>query len=158
MLTVADVEAAAAFYQRVFGFEPRGIMTGPDGQAIHVELTLRGTHIMLTPAEHGARTARDIGRTPVTLYLMVEDVDKTMALAADAGGIRVGEVREMFWGSRRGHIIDPDGHDWMVATHVADYSLEQLRGINVGFRGGSAACFPAVQDEVSNPPPYRIGL
>jgi uncharacterized glyoxalase superfamily protein PhnB len=43
MLTVTDVKAAAAFYQKAFGFAKRGIMNGPDGKAIHAELTLRGT-------------------------------------------------------------------------------------------------------------------
>lgn len=42
MLTVADVKAAAAFYQKAFGFAKRGVMDGPDGKAIHAELTLRG--------------------------------------------------------------------------------------------------------------------
>ena len=49
MLTVADVKAAAAFYQKAFGFSKRGIMNGPDGKAIHAELTLRGTTLMLGP-------------------------------------------------------------------------------------------------------------
>src|SRR5438876_3913399 len=43
MLTVTDVKAAADFYQKAFGFAKRGIMNGPDGKAIHAELTLRGT-------------------------------------------------------------------------------------------------------------------
>src|SRR5580704_6818805 len=49
MLTVTDVKAAAAFYQKAFGFAKRGIMNGPDGKAIHAELTLRGTTLMLGP-------------------------------------------------------------------------------------------------------------
>jgi len=43
MLTVTDIKAAAAFYQKAFGFAKRAIMNGPDGKAIHAELTLRGT-------------------------------------------------------------------------------------------------------------------
>src|SRR5216684_7482765 len=43
ILTVTDVKAAADFYQKAFGFAKRGIMDGPDGKAIHAELTLRGT-------------------------------------------------------------------------------------------------------------------
>ena len=30
MLTVADIKAAVAFYQKAFGFAKRGIMNGPD--------------------------------------------------------------------------------------------------------------------------------
>ena len=47
ILTTTDVKAAAAFYQKAFGFAKRGIMNGPDGKAIHAELTLRGTTLML---------------------------------------------------------------------------------------------------------------
>ena len=57
MLTVTDVKAAAAFYEKGFGFAKRGIMNGPDGQAIHAELTLRGTTLMLcraVSARHGS--------------------------------------------------------------------------------------------------------
>jgi uncharacterized glyoxalase superfamily protein PhnB len=46
MLTVNDVKSAAAFYQKAFGFTKRGIMAGPDGKAVHAELTLRGTTLM----------------------------------------------------------------------------------------------------------------
>ena len=47
MLTVSDITAAVAFYQKAFGFTKRGIMNGPDGKPIHAELTLRGTTLML---------------------------------------------------------------------------------------------------------------
>jgi hypothetical protein len=46
MLTVSDVKAAVAFYQKAFGFARRGVMNGPDGKPIHAELTLRGTTLM----------------------------------------------------------------------------------------------------------------
>src|SRR5438552_23145 len=60
MLTVTDVKAAAAFYQKAFGFAKRGIMNGPDGKPIHAELTLRGTTLMLGPEvpQMGSRSAK----------------------------------------------------------------------------------------------------
>ncbi|MEO8052670.1 MAG: VOC family protein [Acidobacteriota bacterium] len=58
MLTVGDIKAAVSFYQKAFGFSKRGIMTGPGGQPIHAELTLRGTTLMLGPemAQMGSRS------------------------------------------------------------------------------------------------------
>src|SRR5574341_953055 len=78
MLTVADVKAAVTFYQKGFGFAKRGIMNGPDGKPIHAELTLRGTTLMLGPEfpEQGYRSAKTIGGSPATLYLLVEKVDQ----------------------------------------------------------------------------------
>src|SRR5579884_936332 len=89
MLTVADVKAAAAFYQKAFGFAKRGIMNGPDGKPMHAELTLRGTTLMLGPevAQMGNRTAKSVGASPASLYLTTEDADKTVAKAVKMGGI-----------------------------------------------------------------------
>ena len=68
MLTVNDVKAAAAFYQKAFGFAKRGIMNGPDGKAVHAELTLRGTTLMLGPEvpQMGSRSAKTIGASPTS--------------------------------------------------------------------------------------------
>src|ERR1700688_3517382 len=80
MLTVTDVKAAADFYQKAFGFQKRGVMNGPDGKAMHAELTFRGTTLMLGPEmpEMGARSAKNVGASPTTLYLIVENVDKVV--------------------------------------------------------------------------------
>jgi PhnB protein len=121
ILTVTDVKAAAAFYQKAFGFTKRGIMNGPDGKAIHAELTLRGTTLMLGPEmpQMGARGAKSVGTSPTTLYLLTEKVDKTVAKAVKLGATLKGEVKDMFWGDRTGTLIDPEGYMWMIATHIA---------------------------------------
>src|ERR1700726_257168 len=87
MLTVTDVKAAAAFYQKAFGFAKRGIMNGPDGKAVHAELTLRGTTLMLGPEmpQMGSRGAKTVGASPTSLYLLTEKVDKVVAKALKAG-------------------------------------------------------------------------
>jgi PhnB protein len=121
MLTVTDVKAAADFYQKAFGFAKRGIMNGPDGKAIHAELTLRGTTLMLGPEmpQMGARSAKSIGASPTSLYLLTENVDKVVAKAVKLGAALKGPVMDMFWGDRCGTVVDPEGYVWMVATHVA---------------------------------------
>ena len=92
MLTVTDVKAAANFYQKAFGFAKRGIMNGPDGKAIHAELTLRGTTLMLGPEmpQMGSRSAKSIGASPTSLYLLTENVDKVVAKAVEARGCAKG--------------------------------------------------------------------
>src|ERR1700684_870662 len=121
ILTVTDVKAAAAFYQKAFGFAKRGIMNGPDGKAIHAELTLRGTTVMLGPEmpQMGSRSAKSIGASPTSLYLLTENVDKVGAKALQLGAASKGPVMDMFWGDRCGTVVDPDGYVWMVAPHVA---------------------------------------
>src|SRR6267143_2298758 len=104
MLTVSDIPAAVSFYQKAFGFSKRSIMTGPDGKPIHAELTLRGTTLMLGPENpaRGMRTAKSIGASPASLYLYVENVDKTVAKAVGLGATTQGQVMDMFWGDRCG--------------------------------------------------------
>ena len=128
MLTVTDVKAAAAFYQKAFGFAKRGIMKGPDGKAIHAELTLRGTTLMLGPEvpQMGARSAKTVGASPASLYLLTENADKVVAKAVKLGAESKGPVMDMFWGDRCGTLIDPDGYTWMVATHIAEPTPQEM--------------------------------
>jgi PhnB protein len=128
MLTVGDVKGAVSFYQKAFGFEKRGIMNGPDGKPIHAELTLRGTTLMLGPEipQRGARTAKSIGASPVTLYLTAENVDKTVAKAVKLGATAQGPVMDMFWGDRCGTVVDPDGNSWMIGTHIAEPTTKEM--------------------------------
>jgi PhnB protein len=129
ILTVTDVKAAADFYQKAFGFAKRGIMNGPDGKAIHAELTLRGTTLMLGPemAQMGARAAKTIGASPTTLYLLTENADKTVAKAVKLGAASKGPVMDMFWGDRVGTVVDPEGYTWMVATHIAQFTPKEMQ-------------------------------
>jgi PhnB protein len=129
MLTVTDVKAAANFYQKAFGFTKRGIMNGPDGKAMHAELTLRGTTLMLGPEmpQMGSRAAKTVGASPTSLYLLTENVDKTVAKAVKLGATLKGEVMDMFWGDRCGGVTDPEGYSWMIATHKAEPTPKEMQ-------------------------------
>jgi PhnB protein len=129
MLTVSDVKAATAFYQKAFGFTKRGIMNGPDGKAIHAELTHRGSTLMLGPEmpQMGSRSAKSVGASPSSLYLLTENVDKVVAKALKLGATSKGPVMDMFWGDRTGTVVDPDGYVWMVATHKAEPTPQEMQ-------------------------------
>jgi PhnB protein len=129
VLAVSDVKAAVAFYQKAFGFAKRGVMNGPDGKPIHAELTLRGTTLMLGPENpaRGMRSAKTVGASPASLYLYVDNVDKTVAKAVGLGATTQGEVMDMFWGDRCGMVVDPDGYGWMVGTHKAEPTTQEMK-------------------------------
>jgi PhnB protein len=128
LLTVSDLKAAVNFYQKAFGFTKRGIMNGPDGKPIHAELTLRGTTLMLGPENpNGAKSAKTLGTSSVTMYLTTESVDKVIAKAVKLGATARGPVMDMFWGDRVGNISDPDGYTWMIATHVAEPTPKEMQ-------------------------------
>ena len=129
MLTVSDVKAAVNFYQKAFGFAKRGIMNGPDGKPIHAELTLRGTTLMLGPEspQMGFRSPKTTGASPAGFYLLTENADKVCAKAVKAGAQLKAPVMDMFWGDRGGTVVDPDGYMWMVATHVAEPTPQEMK-------------------------------
>ena len=129
ILAVADLKAAADFYQKAFGFAKRGIMNGPDGKPMHAELTLRGTTLMLGPEmpQMGSRSAKTVGASPTSLYLLTENADKVVAKAVKLGAASKGPVMDMFWGDRVGTVVDPEGYTWMVATHVAEYTPKEMQ-------------------------------
>jgi uncharacterized glyoxalase superfamily protein PhnB len=129
MLTVADVKAAMTFYQKAFGFARRGLMNGPDGKPMHAELRLRDTTLMLGPEfpQQGMRSPASLGGTPVNLYVLVDNADKTFAKAVKLGASSVMPVQDQFWGDRAGMLVDPFGHCWMVATHAAEPTLAEMK-------------------------------
>ena len=129
MLTVSDIKAAVAFYQKAFGFTKRGVMNGPDGKPVHAELTLRGTTLMLGPenAALDKRSAKTVGASPAGLYLYVENADKVVTKAVNLGATAQGPVMDMFWGDRCGMVVDPDGYMWMVGTHKAEPTSQEMK-------------------------------
>jgi uncharacterized glyoxalase superfamily protein PhnB len=129
MLTVADMKAAVTFYQKALGFQKRGLMKGPDGTPMHAELRLRDTIVMLGPEfpAGNKKGPKALGGTPCTLYMYVENVDKTFAKAVKLGATAVMPPMDQFWGDRAGILTDPEGHVWMIATHIADPTMAQMR-------------------------------
>lgn len=129
MLTVQDVRKAAEFYTKAFGFKVRGMMEGPGGSVLHAELRLRDTTLMLGPEsrEMQALSAKSIGNTPVTLYILVDNVDGVYNRAVAAGGQSLWPVADMFWGDRCCMIADPEGNKWTVATHKAEPTEAEMR-------------------------------
>src|SRR5262249_26590487 len=75
-------------------------MNGPDRKPMHAELTIRGTTLMLRPEmpAMGARSAKTVGSSPTTLYLLVENVDKQ-------GSGESGEARREASGAGIGHVL-----------------------------------------------------
>jgi PhnB protein len=128
-LTVADIPAAAKFYQQAFGFTKRGSMNGPDGKPMHAELALRGTVVMLSPESPQRRmlSAKNAGSSPTSLYLLTENVDKVVAKAVKLGATAQGPVMDMFWGDRWGTVVDPDGYIWSIATHKAEPTPQEMK-------------------------------
>jgi uncharacterized glyoxalase superfamily protein PhnB len=75
----------------------------------------------------GMRSAKTVGASPASLYLYVENVDKTVAKAVGLGATAQGQVTDMFWGDRCGMVVDPDGYGWTVGTHKAEPTIQEMK-------------------------------
>ena len=137
-LTVDGAAAAIEFYKSVLGATERGRMPGPDGRIGHAELNIGDSLIMLSDAfpDMGVRDPKDIGGTPVTLSVYVEDVDDVFARALAAGASEQRPVQNQFYGDRSGQFVDPWGHRWNVATHVEDVPPDEMEKRAAQMAGG----------------------
>ena len=130
ILIVKDGLKAIEYYKKVFGAIDKGTMMMPDNKSVaHAELMIGDSKIMLSDEFPGMKSLSPttIGGTPVSLYLYIEDVDKTFNLAVAEGGKSLFPVQDRFYGDRHGTIQDPFGHIWSIATHIKDLTKEEMK-------------------------------
>ena len=58
--------------------------------------------------------------------MYVPDADAAVANAVASGAKITMPLADQFWGDRSASIVDPFGHNWMVATHIEDPSPEEI--------------------------------
>ncbi|NWG45505.1 MAG: VOC family protein [Alphaproteobacteria bacterium] len=128
-LVCRDAKAAIAFYGRAFGAETLMSLDAPDGTLLHGCVRINGSSVMLVDENPvwGALSPKALNGTPVTIHLMVDDVDGWIERAHAAGARIVMPAEDMFWGDRYGIVEDPFGHHWSIATPVRRMSAEDLQ-------------------------------
>jgi len=131
-LTVDNAAAAIDFYIKAFDAVEHGRVPGPDGKLIHASLGINGSSIMLNddfPEMSGGKsmTPKALGGSPVTIHLVVDDVDKKFQQAVDAGATVVVPPQDQFWGDRYGVLQDPFGHQWSLGQPVREVSPEEIQ-------------------------------
>ncbi|GAA2540922.1 VOC family protein [Mycolicibacterium diernhoferi] len=131
-LVVDDGAAAIDFYVKAFGATELGRMPGPDGRLVHGAVQINGGTVMLADdypeyCDGQSETPKALGGTPVTIHLVVPDVDAAFARAVEAGAEVVMPVEDMFWGDRYGVLRDPFGHKWSLGQPVREVSEEELQ-------------------------------
>lgn len=130
-LVVDGADKAIAFYKRAFGAVEKFRFSIPGDKRIgHAHLQIGDSALFLADSfpEHGCSgTPAQLGGTPVSIHLYVEDVDATFARAVAAGATAVAPPQDMFWGDRYGRLTDPFGHSWSIATHTRTPSEAEMR-------------------------------
>jgi uncharacterized glyoxalase superfamily protein PhnB len=119
-LLVEDVARQIDFMARAFGASETNRFETPDGRIMHAEVKIGDSFVMLGEA------GGDWKPMPCMLHLYVRDTDAVYASAMKAGAKSVREPADQFYGDRSGGVMDAEGNQWWIATHVEDVSTEEM--------------------------------
>jgi PhnB protein len=129
-LVVVGAAKALEFYAEVFGATERTRVPGPGGTIAHAEIEIGDSVVMVEDASPYMGTkappAGGLEGSPTALFIYVEDVDATIERAGKLGATIERPASDQFYGDRDGHIVDPFGHRWTVATHVEDVPPDEM--------------------------------
>ena len=127
-LIVTDGLKAIALYEQAFGAQEIARLMTPDGKTLmHAQLKIGDSMVMLASEfPPNCLSPKNRGGSSVFLHIYLADVDAAFARAVKAGCTIKMPVSDMFWGDRYGVVEDPSGHQWALATHMHDYTQEQI--------------------------------
>jgi uncharacterized glyoxalase superfamily protein PhnB len=142
-LVLDNAVRALDWYKKALGAEEVSRAVGPDGKIMHAEIRIGTSLIMLNDEMGGAKSAKAIGASPVSLWLYVDDCDTLFNRAVAAGGKvapgPMGQMADQFWGDRTGTITDPHGFQWTIATHKEDLTPQEMKQRQDAFMKNFAA-------------------
>ena len=128
-IVCANCAEALEFYKKAFGAEETMRMDGENGKIMHASMVFGDSMLMLMDEmpEWKAKGPKLLGGTPVTIHMIVDDVDAAFAKAIAAGAKEVMPVADQFWGDRYGILEDPFGHSWSLATPGKPLSEDEIK-------------------------------
>jgi PhnB protein len=128
-LIVQGAPRAIEFYERAFGAKELYRLTDPSGKVGHAELEVGGCRLMLADEypDFGALSPPSVGGSPVSLHLLVDDVDHVVSQAVGHGATLIRKVKDEFHGYCSGIIVDPFGHRWQLATRVETITADEMQ-------------------------------
>lgn len=128
-LRVDDCARAIDFYRRVFGATEKFRLSEPAGRIGHAELDFNGTTMMISDEfpEFGMQGPQAGGGSPVSLHLHVENADRVVQQALDAGATLAMAPQDQFYGERTGVVIDPFGHRWMIGHEIEKLTPQEMQ-------------------------------
>ena len=138
-LSVDGAAKYIEFLQKAFGATIVSQSPGPGGKLMHAQVRIGDSMLMFADRfpEFGSPPIAQ-GNWPVVLHLYVPDADAAFQKAIDAGCTVKYPLADQFWGDRYGHLGDPFGFTWGIATHKEDLTAEEMQARMPKAYGGSA--------------------
>lgn len=126
-LTLDDASEAIDWYKKALGAEEMSRHPGPDGRIMHAEVRIGNSRVMLNDAVMGGKGPKEIGGSPASLWLYVDDCDALFNRAVAAGAQIAMPMADQFWGDRCGGIKDPHGYTWTIASRKEDLTPDEMQ-------------------------------
>ena len=129
-LILDNCAQAIDWYKKALGATEGSRAVGPDGKIMHAEITIGDSRIMVNDPMMGFKGPKELGGSPASLWVYVEDCDALYNRAVKAGAKALpgmGQLQDQFWGDRSGSFIDPYGYKWTIATHKEDLTPEEMK-------------------------------
>jgi PhnB protein len=128
-LIVAGASDAIEWYSRAFGAVEHVRLADSSGRVMHAEIRVNQSPLLLADEfpDMGYVSPRTLGGSPVLMLIFVDDVDSAFERAISMGAVEKRAVRDEFDGDRRGTLIDPFGHVWILATRQEEVSVDTMK-------------------------------
>jgi len=115
-----DVDAAAAWLSRVFGFEEHYRYGGEGQDASGVQVHLGNAWVMLTRPRGRWASPAQVGHGTQSLTVFVEDVQKHFERTKALGAEIVEELHLTEYGELQYGVVDFTGHHWLFSSNARD--------------------------------------
>ncbi len=119
-IVVDDARATIDFMEKVLDAEVKELYED-EGRVMHSEMRVGDSLVFVAEANE------DFASFPAMLNVYVEDVDATFARALEAGATAIREPADQLYGDRTGGVLDTQGNQWWISTHIEDVSEEEMR-------------------------------
>lgn len=128
-LIVTGASDAIEWYSKAFGATEHVRLVDSTGHVMHAEIRLGSAPLMLADEfpDSGYVSPETLGGSAVLILVFVQDVDSVFQRAIGMGAVEKRTVRDEFDGDRRGTLVDPFGHVWLLANRREDVPVAAMK-------------------------------
>jgi len=117
------------FLKRAFNAVELARSPGPGGKLMHVLVRIGDSMLMFADdfsAEFGMPPLAE-GRIPLVINFYTADAEAAWKQAVEAGCEVMMPLADQFWGDRYGHVRDPFGFTWAIASRKEELTPEEMQ-------------------------------